>query len=136
MRKAVAMAVMAAMLTTGCASATRTQMAVAPQPSAVAAAAMADYVGRLPPGSKVRVERIDGKVMHATLLKAAPDAIVVQRNTRVPEPPVEVPLGQIARVTVDNGGGTSTAKAVAIGIATGVGAFFAILAIAVASIDD
>jgi hypothetical protein len=39
-------------------------------------------------------------------------------------------------VTIENGGGASTAKAVAIGIASGVGAFFAVLAIAFAASGD
>ncbi len=46
------------------------------------------------------------------------------------------PLGQLARVTVDSGGGASTGKAIAIGIASGVGAFFAILGIAFAASGD
>jgi hypothetical protein len=99
-------------------------------------AAMADYVQRLPAGSKVRVERTDGLTLRGTLMKATPDAIVVQTNTRVPEPPVELPLTSLARVTVETGGGTSTAKAIGIGIASGVGAFFGILAILAATFSD
>jgi hypothetical protein len=137
MRQAIAMMVCAALVTTGCASASGTRMtAVVTQPGVVSTQAMAEYVQKLPAGSRVRVERVDGSSLRGTLMKAAPDAIVVQKNTRVPEPPLEIPLGQIARVTVDNGGGTSTAKAVAIGIASGVGAFFAILAIAFAASVD
>jgi hypothetical protein len=135
MRKTVAMMLCAAMITTGCASATGTRMATAPQPSVVDTSAMTDYVQRLTAGSKVRVERTDGSVLHGTLMKATADAIVVQKNTRVPESPVEVPLRQLARVTVETGG-ASTGKAVAIGIASGVGAFFAILAIAFAASGD
>lgn len=135
MRRFIATILCAAIMTTGCASATPTRMATAPQPPVVDMTAMSDYVQRLTAGSKVRVERTDGSVMHGTLMKATADAIVVQKNTRVPEPPVEVPLGQLARVTVETGG-SSTGKAVAIGIASGVGAFFAILAIAFAASGD
>jgi len=130
------MAVMTAMVTTGCASAGGPHMAVGPQAGVVDTKAMAEYVGRLPAGSRVRVERVDGSSFHGTLMRAAPDAIVVQKNTRLPEPPVEVPIDQLARVTVENGGGASTAKAVVIGIASGVGTFFAILAIAFAASND
>jgi len=97
---------------------------------------MAEYVQKLPAGSRVRVERLDGSSFRGTLMKAEENSIVVQKSTRVAEPPVEIPMGQIARVTVENGGGTSTGKAVAIGIASGVGAFFAILAIAFAASGD
>jgi hypothetical protein len=124
-----------ALMTPGCASAGRTPVAAAPQPAVVDTASMADYVQRLPAGSKVRVERTDGTSLRGTLMKATGGTIVVQKDTRVPEPPVEVPVAQLARVTL-NSGGTSTGKAVAIGIASGVGAFFAILAIAFATVDD
>jgi len=124
-----------AMITTGCASAGGTRMASAPRPAVVDSTAMADYVQRLPAGSRVRVERTGGASLRGTLIKAGGDAIVVQRNSRLPEPPVSVPIAEVARVTLDGGGGTSTAKAVAIGIASGVGAFFAVLAIAFATVD-
>ena len=134
MRKTIATVLMLAMVTTGCASAAGPRMAVARQPGVVPTSSMADYVQRLPAGSRVRVERIDGTSLRGTLMKAAADVIVVQKNTRVPEPPIEIPVGQLARVTID--GGSSTAKAVAIGIASGVGAFFAIIAIAFAAAGD
>jgi hypothetical protein len=138
MRRVLATILCASMVTTGCATAgprlTATRFAPA-QAGGSSTAAMAEYVQRLPAGSRVRVERVDGSTLRGTLMKAAPDAIVVQKNTRVPEPPVEVPMGQIARVTIENGG-SSAAKAVAIGIASGVGAFFAILAIAFAASGD
>ena len=135
MRKLIAASMSALMISTGCASAGRTPASVAPQHSVVNTSTMADYVQRIPAGSKMRVEQTDGRVLRGTLMKATPDVIVVQRNTRIPESPVEVPVAQIARVTIDNGGG-STAKSVAIGIASGVGAFFAILAIAFAAGSD
>jgi len=106
------------------------------QPGVVNTAAMAEYVQKIPAGSRVRVERVDGSSFRATLMKAGEHSIMVQKNTRVPEPPIDIPMAQIARVTVDNGGGSSTGKAVAIGIASGVGAFFAILAIAFAASGD
>src|SRR6185369_2454475 len=106
MRKVLAVMLCVAMATTGCASAGGARMAAAPQPGVVDTKAMADYVGKLPAGSKVRVERTDGSSFRGTLMKTSSDSIVVQKNTRVPEPPIEVPVAQIARVTVDNGGGT------------------------------
>ena len=138
MRKVLAAILCASMVTTGCATAgpRLTAARFAPgQAGVVSTSAMADYVQRLPAGSRVRVERVDGSSFRGTLMKAGPDAIVVQKNTRVPEPPVEVAMAQIARVTIENGG-SSTGKAVAIGIASGVGAFFAILAIAFAASGD
>lgn len=114
--------------TTGCASGGGTRISTQPQPSVVDTVAMADYVQRLPAGSKVRVERTDGTSLRGTLMKATGDLIVVQKSTRIPEPPVELPIAQVARVTLD-GGGMGTGKAIAIGIASGAGAFLAILGI-------
>ena len=82
---------------------------------------------RLAAGSKVRVERTDGTSFRGTLMKATPLAILVQKNTRVPEAPVEVPLAQVTRVTLDTG--SSMGKTVAIGVATGVAVTFGIFAI-------
>lgn len=118
----------------GCASAGRTPAATGPQPGVVDTAAMADYVQRLPAGSKVKVERTDGTSLRGTLMKASGEGIVVQKNTRIPEAPVDIPIARIARVTME-GGGMGTGKALAIGIASGVGVFLTILGILAASWD-
>ena len=118
----------------GCASAGGPRLQAAPQ-SAAATATIAEFVQRLAPGSRVRVDLTDGTSLNGTLMKASADAVVVQKRTRVAEPPIEIPMAQVARVTVDNGSGTSTAKAVAIGITVGVASFFTILAIIAASLD-
>ena len=97
---------------------------------------MADYVQRLPAGSRVRVEQTHRRIVprHADEDDAAA-AIVVQKNTRVPEPPVEVPMASIARITLDNPTGSS-GKAIGIGIAAGVGITFAFFAILAAALGD
>lgn len=119
----------------GCASAGRAPAATGPQPGVVDTAAMADYVQRLPAGSKVKVERTDGTSLRGTLMKASGEGIVVQKNTRIPEAPVDIPIARIARVTMEGGGGMGAGKAVAIGIASGVGVFLTILGILAASWD-
>lgn len=93
------------------------------------------YVQRLPSGARVKVEKTSGGTVHGTLLEAAPDSIVVQANTRVPEPPVEIRFSDIARLTLEPAGG-STARAVAIGVATGVGSFFGVLVLIAALAGD
>ncbi|HYT67714.1 MAG TPA: hypothetical protein VEL51_14890 [Vicinamibacterales bacterium] len=134
LRKALAVVLSGALISTGCASAARGAMQ---SPAVVDPAMMAEYVQRIPAGSRVRVERTNGESMRGTLMKATPQAITVQRNTRIPEPPLEIPLGSVARVTLDSaGGGASTAKAIGIGVASGVGTFFVILAILAAAWDD
>ena len=133
LKKAVAVALCAALAGTGCASASGTRIAQLPQASVQDKAVLADYVQRLAAGSKVRVERTDGSSLRGTLMKATPQSIVVQKNTRVPEAPLEIPLDQLTRVTLDSG--SSTGKSIGIGIAAGAAGtlgVFAILALVLA----
>jgi hypothetical protein len=133
-RQTLAVVLCAALAGTGCASASGPRVAPAPQAPVQDKGTLADYVQRLAVGSKVRVERTDGTSLRGTLMKATADAIVVQKNTRLPEAPLEVPLSQVTRVTLDNG--SSTGKTVAIGVATGVAATFGILLLLAALIGD
>jgi hypothetical protein len=133
LRKLVAVVLCAALAGTGCASASGTRIAQPPATPIQDIAMLADYVQRLPAGSKVRVERTNGTSLRGTLMKATPHSIVVQMNTRVPEAPLELPLDQLTRVTLDSG--SSTGKSIGIGVAVGVAVtfgFFAILALAFA----
>lgn len=136
--RATALLVCISLSASGCASATGSRYAGAAPQSPVASppdpALMADYLQRLPPGSKVKVERTDGRVMKGTLMKVEADAIVVQKNTRVPETPVSVPVREIARVTVDTG--SSTGKTVGITVAAAVGATFGVLFLLAALLGD
>ena len=137
LRQTLALVLCGALVTTGCASAAGPRIAQAPAPAAPApdAAALADYVQRLATGSKVRVERTDGSSFRGTLMKATPQTILVQKNTRVPERPVEIALDQVARVTLDNGG-SSVGKTVAIGVGSGVAATLGFLLILFALVGD
>jgi hypothetical protein len=124
-RQLTALVLCAAMTASGCASAAGPRVAQDPQAPAIDRSVLSEYVQRIPAGSKVRVERTTGGTLRGTLMKAEPDSIIVQRNTRVPEPPVEIPLGTVTRVTLEQG--SSTGRNVAIGVAAGVGATFGVL---------
>ena len=135
-RKIVASLVCAAMLTTGCASAGGPRIPPAsPAPNAHDNAILGEYLQRLPAGSRIRIERRDGGSFRGTLMKATPDAIVVQKNTRVPEPPLEVPLSDVSRVTLESNT-ASLGRNIAIGIGSGVAATFGILFLLAALIGD
>ena len=108
----------------GCASAGAPRV-TADAPAPIDRTLLADYVQRIPAGSKVRVERTSGGALRGTLLKAGADQVTVQRNTRVPEPPVEIPFNTVTRITLETG--NSTSKTVAIAVGTGVGATFGVL---------
>lgn len=118
----------------GCASTSSGRVPVQ-MPTVSDTTTMADFVQKLPAGSRVKVDRTDGHSMKGTLMRATAQAITVQANTRVPEPPLEIPLNTITRVALEGGSGGSTARAVGIGIAAGLGVFFGILAIIAASVD-
>jgi hypothetical protein len=122
-KKALTLLLCGSLATAGCASGGRTRVE-SPSFGPNDRAAIADYVQKLPAGSKVKVERADGESVKGTLMKTSDTLLVVQRNTRIAEPPIDIPLDQVTRVTVDSG--TGTGKAVGIGVAVGVGAFFAV----------
>jgi len=92
------------------------------------------FVSQLAIGSTVRIDLVSGERLTATLMAVAPTDIVVKPKTRLPEPARTVPFAQIARIE-PKGQGSSVAKAVAIGIASGAAAFFGIWLFAV-SVSD
>jgi hypothetical protein len=135
-RKTVAAFMCTALLTTGCASASGPRLSQAPSaPIVQNRGLLADYVQRIPAGSRVRVERMNGESLRGTLMKATPDAIVVQKNTRVPEAPLDIPLSEVTRVTLDTSS-SSVGKQIAIGVGAGVAATFGVLLVLAALWSD
>jgi hypothetical protein len=90
---------------------------------------------RLEVGSEVNVRLSDGRRVRATLIGARDDAVLLQPRTRVPVPVQAVAYDQIVALE-RRGKGIGPGKAVAIGVATGVGALFGLMAIMVALIGD
>ena len=124
-RQITAVLLCVALAATGCASTSGPRVAqhsAAPLDRAL----LAEYAQRIPTGSKVRVERTTGGTLRGTLLKTGADQVTLQRNTRIPEPPVDIPFGTITRMTVESGG-NSTGKTVAVAVGTGIGATFGVL---------
>jgi hypothetical protein len=134
-KQMMAVVLCAALITSGCASASGPRVAPDPKAPTVDGAILADYVQKIPAGSKVRIERSTGGTLKGTLLRSTAGGVTVQRNTRIPEPPLDVPFGTITRLTLDNGG-TSTGKTVAIAVGAGVGATFGILLLLSALLGD
>jgi hypothetical protein len=94
------------------------------------------YVGKLPVGSIVKVKLKQGKGVKGTLMVIEPDAIVVKPKTRIARPERRLPLTEIEFVELQERNGSNIAKSVAIGLATGAGAFLGLMLMAVAIIDD
>lgn len=120
--------------TTACATAGGHRVQPAQQP--VNPALLAEYVQKLPLGETVRVDRLTGATVRGTLMKATAELVVLQPRTRVPVPPVEIPLTDVARIAPDNGGGTSIAKAIGAGVAAGAAGALAVFFILVAIYAD
>ncbi len=128
-------------LSSGCATAPGPRVAAAtpaqaaaPSRSAADQAILAEYVQRLAAGTKVRVDRAAGEVVKGTLMKASDTAIVVQRRTRVPELPVEIPLSEVLAVTPESP--NSVGKAIGIGAAAGAAAALGTILILIAAFSD
>lgn len=138
-RQLIALTVCAA-LVTGCATAGRPRLVLDNQTMPTAQAAppgrdvLAEYVRKLPPGTKVRVDRAGARAVKGTLMKATDVAIVVQPRTRVPEPPIEIPLTDVLAVTPE--GSNGVAKAIGIGAAAGAAAALGVILILIAALSD
>jgi hypothetical protein len=116
----------------GCAG---NRMTVAQPPVAGSNAAVVEYVRQLPLGTNVRVDRATARTVKGTLLKIDGQTLIVQARTRVAVPPVEIPLADVTRVTVETGAGSSLAKSIGVGLAAGAGAAAAVILILIAALD-
>jgi hypothetical protein len=86
-------------------------------------------------GTRVKVRLDDGQRVVATLIDANEDGLLVQPRTRVPVPVQRIAYDRIASLERDDARSVGAAKAVAIGVASGVGAFLGTLLILIATID-
>ena len=107
----------------------------AQQPVAAPHDEMRAYVGRIPVGSRVKIALADGKRLRGVLMLVEGDVLVVRERKRRPEPPLRIPLANVADVELDQNGG-GVARAVAIGAGVGAGAALAVIAFLAAMIDD
>jgi hypothetical protein len=58
-------------------------------------------------------------VLHARLMKADAGGIVIQRRTRVPEPPQPIAIGDLRAVEIEQDAHTGRTVGIAIGAAAG-----------------
>lgn len=109
-------------------------------PSAAAAQAPPDvwrsFLEQVDVGTELNVRLRDGTRFRATFLGTRDDAALLQPRTRVTVPVQPVPFDAIASLERRQEGGIGAGKAAAIGVASGVGTFFAILAIVLGAFGD
>jgi hypothetical protein len=84
----------------------------------------------IPLGSKVKIHTLEGKRISGTLVRVDDTAVMLKRNTRMPEAAVTVAYDRVANLERDHGNSTNWAKAVGIGIGAGAGIFLAMFVIA------
>ena len=87
-------------------------------------------------GAEINVRLRDGQRFRATLVEARDATLLLQPRTRVPVPVQELPYEEILVLERRTQGGSSAAKAVGIGVASGVGAFLVVLGILAATLGD
>jgi hypothetical protein len=110
-------------------------MAVQGVTAQTASDAWKTFVERVDVGTELNVRLTDGRRIRATLIGVRDDAVLLQPKTRIPVAIQAVPYDAIVRMEPRKAG-HSAGQAVAIGVATGVGVFFAIMALIVAAIGD
>lgn len=93
------------------------------------------FAAKVEVGSSIKVRLKDGRAFTATLVEAQADALLLQPRTRVPVPVQPVRYESVVSIERVRGSGIGAGKAAAIGVLTGVGAFFATLMIFIAAID-
>ena len=97
----------------------------------VEAAAWRDVAHAIPLGSRVKAQTVEGRRITGTLMQVTDGAVLVKRNTRLPEPAVAIAFADLSRLERDHGnGGINIAKAVAIAVGAGAGVVFTIFMIA------
>ena len=94
------------------------------------------FVEKVDAGSELNVRLRDGKRFRAVLVGVRPDAVLLQPKTRITVPVQSVPYDAIASLERRQQAGMNAGKAAAIGVGTGVAAFFTIMAIVFAAFDD
>lgn len=121
MNKLLALLLSLSIVVSGCAT-RRTTLALPVTSSPGDPQGLSAAVARIPIGTRLRVDLTNGERVRGTLMRASDTAVLVNRRTRVPEPPVEIPLADVQGFDIDQGGAGSIAKIIALSAAAGAAA--------------
>lgn len=130
----IALLLSAAIASGGCASSGAYSAASSATRPAADPGLMAAYVRQLPVGARVRVSLADGRTLHGTLMNTG-DPLVLQKRTRIPEEPVEIPLREVRAVEVESKTG-GAGRAIALGAAAGAASALGVLMVLAAIFAD
>ena len=93
------------------------------------------FAERIVVGTELNVRLNNGQRFRATLVGAQHDVVLLQPKTRIPVPVQAISYDSIVRIEPRKAG-QGVGKAVAIGVAAGVGTFFGVMALLVAAVGD
>jgi hypothetical protein len=111
------------LLASGCVTSRTPRVQATPQGSAriTDGDVLAGFAGELRLGSRVKATTTGNRIIRGTLVKRTDQALVLQPRTRVAEPLVEIPFGELLALEQENPS-SGTGRAVAIGVGVGVSA--------------
>ncbi len=90
--------------------------------------ALKQMASAMPVGKRVKAQTNDGKRITGTLMTVTDEAVMIKKNTRIPEPAVTLRFADLARLELQTGEGMSAGKIVGIGLAAGAGAILTLFA--------
>jgi hypothetical protein len=93
------------------------------------------FAGRLEAGTPIKLRLRDGRTVKATFIEARDETMIVQPKSRVAVPVQPLAYVAIVGVERDDKPSQNVAKAIGIGVASGVGTFFGMLLLAMATLD-
>jgi hypothetical protein len=136
MKRLIAMMICVALGAPACAASQGPRVQTAPTVLASTAdrQVLAEFVGGLALGSRVKATVTGNKTVRGTLVKRTENALMLQTRTRVPEPLVEIRYTDLLSIEPETTSGT-TGRAIAIGVAVGVGAAVGTLMILAAALS-
>jgi hypothetical protein len=121
-----------ALAVAGCATASSGSGAAVSAAPATNGTLLAEYVQGLPIGARVRADLTDGRRLRGTLMRVTRQSLVIQPHTRLPEPPLDVPLAAVWSVELE--APSSLGRSVAIGLAAGAGGAIGVLLVLAAAL--
>src|SRR5918996_389166 len=92
------------------------------------AKAMREMAAAIPLGSRVKAQTGEGKRFTGTLMSVTPDAVIIKKRTRLPEPAVTISFAELAGLELQVNEGMSVGKVLGVGLAAGAGAILTLFA--------
>jgi hypothetical protein len=98
----------------------------------VEAKVLREMASAMPLGSRVKAQTTGGARVAGTLMGVTGEAVIIKKKTRLPEPAVNVPFAELARLELQTAEGMNAGKIIGIGLAAGAGAILTLFAFFVA----